>query len=236
MRRIIIALSALFLAYPVSTLTAQPQCDSYASAGAALDEGKFDEALESYKACLEAAPDDAKVQFMIGTVYEAKGDFGSAIEHWSRAVRLDPLYREFLKNRFDARLPGVSRGVIHDHFGNKFCFGLFYVTRDKIVYRSLWGFPRLGTDDSFETSISNISRVEVKLKERGRGWISNMPKRTELHFRFKEKIRGVEDNWSRDEMKFFFGVTQLSQLDLREFAGNLLRYLESKDVTLLPKK
>ena len=163
------------------------------------------------------------------------GDFENATKHWSNAVRLDPFYQVLLENRFDPKLPGIGRGVIHDHFGQKYCFGLLFVSADKIVYRSLWGMPRLGTDDSFETPLSNIKKVEVKSKERGTGWLSNMPKRTELHFRFNQKIRGSEDDWDRNEMKFFFGVTQLNQLDLQEYAKNLLKFLESREVVLEPK-
>ena len=236
LRREAVVCSLVFFSVLGSTVHAQVACDSYAAAGKAFHQEKFAETLEGYESCLKATPDDPKLRFMVGLVYEAVGDFGNAIKHWSDAIALDPFYQELLRNRFDPNLPGVGRGVIHDHFGQKFCYGLFFVGADKIVYRSLWGVPRLGTDDSFVTSLSNIARVEVKSKERGRGWISNMPKRTELHFRFEEDIKGETDDWSRNEMKFFFGVTQLTQLDLREFAQNLLKYLESRNVTLQPKQ
>jgi tetratricopeptide (TPR) repeat protein len=213
-------------------VVAQTPCPGYEKASQAYTEGKLDEALKGYKSCLDAAPGDAKLHFMVGLVYENKGDFENAIKHWSRAVAIDPFYQEFLKDRFDAKVPGISRAVIHDHFGQKFCYGFLFVSPDKISYRSLWGFPRLGTDDSFETPISNIARVEVKGKERGKGWVSNMPQRLELHIFFKEKIKGSVDSWSRDEMKFFFGHTQITQTDLMPFAKKIIDYLKTKDVTI----
>lgn len=214
-------------------LAAQALPDQYEKAGLAYKEGKLQEALQGYQACLAAAPGDAKLNFMVGLVYENLGDFENAIKYWTRAVDLDPFYQEFLRDRFDAKLPGISRGLIHDHFGQKFCFGFLFICPDKIVYRSLWGFPRLGTDDSFETPISNIARVEVKGKGRGKGWVSNMPQRLELHFFFKTNIKGSVDIWDRDEMKFFFGQTQITQTDLMIFARKVIEYLKSKGVSIV---
>jgi tetratricopeptide (TPR) repeat protein len=191
--------------------------------------------LENFQACLGAHPDDARLQFLIGLMYEHKGDFDQAIKHWSEAVVLDPFYQEFLRDRFDHKIPGIARGLIHDHFAQKFCFGFLFVGPDKIAYRSLWGFPRLGTDDSFETPLTNIAQVEVEGKERGKGFVSNMPERLELHFRFKEKIKGNVDVWQRDEMKFFFGQTQITQTDLMDFAEKIVGYLRSKNVPVVEK-
>ncbi len=222
----------LFFFATTTVVTAQTPCLGYDKASQAYTEGKLDEALKGYQSCLDAAPGDPKLHYLVGLVYENKGDFENAISHWSRAVALDPFYQEFLRDRFDSKVPGISRAVIHDHFGQKFCYGFLFVSLDKISYRSLWGFPRLGTDDSFETPISNIARVEVKGKERGKGWISNMPQRLELHFFFKEKIKGSTDNWSRDEMKFFFGHTQITQIDLMPFAKKTIDYLKAKGVSI----
>jgi tetratricopeptide (TPR) repeat protein len=228
--RLLIGLSA-FLSFAIS-VAAQTPCAGYQKASEAYAAGKLDEALQGYKACLDLAPQDARLNFMVGLVYENQGNFEVAIKYWSQAVTLDPFYQEFLRDRFDLKVPGISRGLIHDHFGQKFCFGFLFVAPDKISYRSLWGFPRLGTDDSFETPIANIARVEVKGKERGKGWISNMPQRLELHFFFKEDIKGLNDDWHRDEMKFFFGQTQITQTDLMSFAGKLIAYLKGKGVTI----
>jgi tetratricopeptide (TPR) repeat protein len=213
-------------------VAAQTPCAGYEKASQVYTEGKLDEALQGYKSCLDVAPGDAKLNFMVGLIYENKGDFENATKYWSRAVALDPFYQEFLRDRFDAKVPGISRGLIHDHFGQKFCYGFLFMSSDKISYRSLWGFPRLGTDDSFETPISNIARVEVKGKERGKGWISNMPQRLELHFFFKEDIKGAVDSWHRDEMKFFFGQTQITQTDLMSFARRIIEYLKARGVTI----
>lgn len=225
------AFAFIFLV-PAQVLASGPVCDQYQEAGAAFAKGEFEKALAGYQACLENDPNDPKLHFLVGLAHENQGHFEKASQHWLKAVELDPFYREFLKDRYDASVNGIGRGVIHDHFGQKFCFGLFYVTPDKIVFRSLWGFPRLGTDDSFETPISNVKKVEVVGKERGKGWISNMPKRVELHYRFNEKIRGSVDTWERDEMKFFYGVTQISQTDLDRFAQQVLLYLQSKGVSI----
>jgi tetratricopeptide (TPR) repeat protein len=212
--------------------SAQTPCASFEKASQTYVEGKLDEALQGYKACLDTNPGDAKLNFMVGLIYENKGDFENAGKHWARAVALDPFYQEFLRDRFDAKIMGISRGLIHDHFGQKFCFGFLFICPEKIQYRSLWGFPRLGTDDSFETPISNIARVEVKGKERGTGWINNMPQRLELHFFFKQNITGSVDKWDRDEMKFFFGQTQITQTDLMAFARKVVEYLKAKDVRI----
>lgn len=230
MRQVLIGFICFF---GLSTfVVAQAPCAGYEKASQAYTEGKLDEALQGYKSCLDAAPGEARLNYLVGLVYENKGDFENAIKHWSRAVALDPFYQEFLRDRFDAKVPGITRGLIHDHFGQKFCFGFLFVSADKLSYRSLWGFPRLGTDDSFETPLGNIARVEVKGKERGKGWISNMPQRLELHFFFKQNIKGSEDNWNRDEMKFFFGQTQIIQTDLMSFAKKVLDYLKTKGVTI----
>ncbi|MBI4467661.1 MAG: tetratricopeptide repeat protein [Acidobacteria bacterium] len=220
---------------PPAASSAADACPSFRAASEAYRARKLDEALAGYQACLKAAPDDSRLNFLVGLVYDNKGDFENAIKHWGRAVELDPFYQEFLRDRFDKGVSGIARGLIHDHFGQKFCYGFFFITPEKVVYRSLWGFPRLGTDDSFETPISNIARVEVVGKERGRGFVSNMPQRLELHFRFKSDIKGSVDVWSRDEMKFFFGQTQITQTDLMTFAEKIIGYLRSKDVPIVEK-
>lgn len=230
-----LAVASLAAQSPEGPPAATTGCATLAAASEAYAAGKLDDALANYQACLKAAPGDARLHYLVGLMYENKGDFENAIQHWTHAVELDPFYQEFLRDRFDRKVPGIARGLIHDHFGQKFCFGFFFVTPDKIVYRSLWGFPRLGTDDSFETPISNIARVEVVGKERGRGFVSTMPQRLELHFRFKNDIKGSVDLWNRDEMKFFFGQTQITQTDLMSFAEKVIAYLKSKDVVIEEK-
>ena len=214
---------------------ASSACPSFREASQAYAAGNLDTALKGYQACLGANPEDARLNFLVGLIYENKGNFDKAIKYWSQAVILDPFYQEFLRYRFDKDVPGVTRGLIHDHFGQKFCFGFLFIGPEKISFRSLWGRPRLGTDDSFETPIENIARVDVKAKARGKGWISHMPERFELHFRFKSKIRGSQDNWSRNEMKFFFGQTRILQTDLMAFAQNVLTYLRDKNVPVFEK-
>lgn len=230
-RRVSVFMVPLFLVFGTPSFAQHP-CDAYPAAAKAFTEANWDEAISGFQNCLEKYPKDAKLNFMLGLAHETKGEFDMAISHWAAAIQADPLYEQFLRDRFDTKSQGIGRGVVHDHFGAKFCYGLFFVAADKIFFRSLWGFPRLGTDDSFETPLSNIAAVEVKAKERGRGWVSNMPKRVELHFRFKEKIKGTEDVWSRDEMKFFYGVTQITQTDVEAFARNLLLYLEKKGIVI----
>ena len=231
LRRQVVVCSLVFFTVLGSTVHAQVACDSYVAAGKAFRQEKFAEALEGYESCLEAAPDDPKLKFMVGRVYEAMGDFGNAINYWSEAVTLDLFYQELLADRFDPNLPGIGRGVMHDHIGGSYCYGLFFVGHDKISYRSLWGLPKLRKDDSFVTPLRNVSRVEVK--SRGKAWLNERKKRTGLHFRFEENIKGSEANWSRDEMRFVFAVTEFTRPDLEEFAQNLLKYLESMNVTVV---
>ena len=58
-----------------------------------------------------------------------------AVKYWSKATGLDPFYGQLLENHFDAGIQAVSRGVVHDHFAQKYCYGLLFIGEDKIVYR-----------------------------------------------------------------------------------------------------
>ena len=56
-----------------------------------------DKALESYENLAQARPNDAAIQFELGTLYEESGKFDQAQQHFSKVVQLDPKFIEGLR-------------------------------------------------------------------------------------------------------------------------------------------
>ncbi len=54
-------------------------------------------AIESYENLVKARPNDATIQFDLGTLYEETGKFDQAQQHFSKVVELDPKFIEGLR-------------------------------------------------------------------------------------------------------------------------------------------
>jgi tetratricopeptide (TPR) repeat protein len=56
-----------------------------------------DKAIESYENLAKATPNNATIQFDLGTLYEQSGKFDQAQQHFAKVVELDPKYVEGLR-------------------------------------------------------------------------------------------------------------------------------------------
>jgi tetratricopeptide (TPR) repeat protein len=76
-----------------SLLQAHPKyVDAHAELGAIAErEQEYEKAINEYEAELRVAPDSARAHFRVGYLYQvSRGDPGTASEHLSKAVELDP--------------------------------------------------------------------------------------------------------------------------------------------------
>ena len=62
------------------------------------DQGKRDEAIESYQRALKIKPDHADAHYNMGNVLKDQGKRDEAIESYQRALRIKPDYAEAHNN------------------------------------------------------------------------------------------------------------------------------------------
>jgi tetratricopeptide (TPR) repeat protein len=66
--------------------------------------GDWSGAEQSLRAAEDKAPPSPVVSFNLGNIYFKKGDYGRAVEQYSRAVNLNPVFIEAYINRANARM------------------------------------------------------------------------------------------------------------------------------------
>jgi len=88
------------VAIPAAT-TAAPSCADESVAEELVDKGlqieriSADEALAFYEQARALAPNNARIQYRIGTIYRKKEDWDKAVASFSRAVALEPSFANY---------------------------------------------------------------------------------------------------------------------------------------------
>lgn len=112
MRYKVISFIAVFLISAMSVLASNP----VAEADSAYNAGKFEEAVQLYKAAIAEEGTSAQLLFNLGNACCEAGDLGGAIISWERARRLDPTNDRinsnlnYLRNRIDDANKAEQKG------------------------------------------------------------------------------------------------------------------------------
>ncbi len=80
--------------------------------------GSFEQAIPLYQKALDATPNDAGINYAMGTAYQAKGDIDSAIQWYQKAIVLDAKnadYKKVLKTAFQIKAQPIIDAAIKKH-------------------------------------------------------------------------------------------------------------------------
>jgi pentatricopeptide repeat protein len=92
----------LFLCLCIASF-AQAQNNNFATANAAYQQGRPEEAVSLYESMIKAGTEDAAVYYNLGNAYAAQGTLGKAILSYVRALRLNPGAEDIRANLLIAR-------------------------------------------------------------------------------------------------------------------------------------
>jgi len=82
------------MAQPIQLTTTER--DTYARGRTHFERGEIDPALEAFASLLETRENFADIHYMVGVLFESKGDLAAAAESLRKAIRLNPQYAEAL--------------------------------------------------------------------------------------------------------------------------------------------
>ena len=82
------------MAQPIQLTTTER--DTYARGRTHFERGEIDPALEAFASLLETRENFADIHYMVGVLFENKGDLAAAAESLRKAIRLNPQYAEAL--------------------------------------------------------------------------------------------------------------------------------------------
>jgi tetratricopeptide (TPR) repeat protein len=105
-RRFLLAVLVVFLAYGWSAGSALAGQSSLADAQHDYNAGRYNRAVDALNTAISKSPDDASLHFLLGQSYYQLGDFTRAVAGFERAVQLSPkdsVYRDWLAKSYGRR-------------------------------------------------------------------------------------------------------------------------------------
>ena len=103
---------------------------------------------------------------------------------------------------YDPGFKAVGSFAVHNHFAQRTCIGYIVSDGKRLAYRYIRAMPGLGSsNDSFETDISNIARVEYKFYAASKGFVDFYPERVSVKFIFKTPITALIAKWEKKDFK-----------------------------------
>jgi Flp pilus assembly protein TadD len=100
MKRLVLVLIAVLMVTVLPGFTAPQDVKAYVDRGlAALEAGRFDQALQDFNRALNLKPNDASLYDFRGVAYRGKGLDDQAMKDFNQALQLDPKYAKAYRNR-----------------------------------------------------------------------------------------------------------------------------------------
>ena len=76
--------------------------ESYSRGRAHFERGEVDPALEAFASLLRTKDGFADIHYMVGVLFDRRGDLDAAAESLRKAIRLNPNYAEAIERRAEA--------------------------------------------------------------------------------------------------------------------------------------
>lgn len=103
---------------------------------------------------------------------------------------------------YDKDFKALGSFAVHDHIAKRICMGYLVSDGKRLAYRYVTAFPLVGSsDDTFETDLSNMARVEYKSYTASKGVMDFYPERLSVKFFFKTPIVGSKAKWEKKDFK-----------------------------------
>ena len=129
---------------------------------------------------------------------------------------------------YDPGFKAVGSFSVHDHFAKRMCLGYLLSDGESLSYRYIRAMPGLGSsNDAFQTSLSNIVKVEYKFYKASKGLMDQYPERLSTEFFFESPIKGLVADWTKKDIKF--DIWDVS------FGYTLMGYLKERNIPMVEK-
>jgi hypothetical protein len=124
---------------------------------------------------------------------------------------------------YDPGFKAVGSFAVHNHFAQRTCLGYIVSDGRRLAYRYIRAMPGLGSsNDSFETEISNVARVEYKFYKASKGFVDYYPERVSVKFYFNKPITALVATWEKKDFKLDIWEVQ--------FGNRLMAFLKDAGV------
>ncbi len=100
MKRLAPVFLTFLIMFLLAGLASAQDVKTYLDRGtAALEAGKYDQALQDFNQALKLKPNDPAVHDYLGVALRCKGQDGAAVQEFDKAIQLDPKYAKAYRNR-----------------------------------------------------------------------------------------------------------------------------------------